>query len=440
MTTRLGFSVGGLRRVALAMGLALIVGGAARAQDAALRDRVQQLVGRLQGGTAAEQEAAETALVGLGARALPVLPEPSTLADAASRERLERVRRAIEESGQARAGEASKVTIRGKGLRLSEALQALQKQSGNVVTDLREQNNQQADNPAIDLDLENSTFFEALAAIAGAAKLSPYFYTDDGSVGLMAGGMMDGAPDEGNPDPRVVLSGPFRVELQEIVAKREFGTGQSAANARLEIAWEPRLRPMLLQLDAAGITVTDDQRRSVAPSLGEEATSIPLNAANPIAEVNLNMAAPDRSARSLASLKVAGKMTLPAGVRTFKFDNLSHPEDRQQGQVTVSLVSTTVEDFTWKVRILVGIPGQGELDSYQQSLMNNRVWLQKADGSRFEQNGGYSDLGTAEGKVGFEYVFVDAPGKPSDYALVYEAPSEVKTVPVTFEFRDVPLP
>jgi hypothetical protein len=437
------------RAWALRICLGLLLASNARAQDAALRDRVQQLVGRLQSGSADEQAAAESALVALGARALPVLPEPDTLPNAAARERLARVRSAIEEAAQAHSGEASHVTIQGQGIRLSEALQTLQKQSGNRVTDLREQNGQPADNPAINLDLKDATFFEALDTMARLAGLTPYFYTDDGSIGLMAAGGMDSTDnnntnngaDTAKPDPRVAFSGPVRVELQEIVVKREFGTGRSAANARLDLAWEPRLRPMLLTLNAAAVTVTDDQGRTVPPSLEGETTSIPLNAASPIAEINLNMAAPERSARSLASLKVEARMTLPAGVRTFRFADLSHPEDRQMGQVSVSLVSTTVEDFQWKVRVLVGIPGQSEsLDSYQQSLMNNRLWLQKADGSRFEHNGGYSDLGASDGKVGFEYVFVDAPGKPSDYSLVYETPSEVATVPVTFEFKDVPLP
>jgi hypothetical protein len=35
---------------------------------------------------------------------------------------------------------------------------------------------------------------------------------------------------------------------------------------------------------------------------------------------------------------------------------------------------------------------------------------------------------------------VDAPGKPAEYRLVYETPSKVITIPLEFEFKDVPLP
>ena len=79
-------------------------------------------------------------------------------------------------------------------------------------------------------------------------------------------------------------------------------------------------------------------------------------------------------------------------------------------------------------------------ESYRQGLFNNRLWLQKADGSRFEHNGGFSNTGSDGGKLGFEYLFVDAPGKPADYQLVYETPSKVVTIPLEFEFKDVPLP
>ena len=122
--------------------------------------------------------------------------------------------------------------------------------------------------------------------------------------------------------------------------------------------------------------------------------------------------------------------------------DLSKPGTQTEGDVSIELASTEVEDFVWKVRVLVGYAGGAgpELDSYQQGLMNNRLWLQKPDGSRFEQNGGFSSLGSADGKLGFEYLFVDAPGKPSDYSLVYETPSRVVTIPLEFEFRDVPLP
>ena len=96
----------------------------------------------------------------------------------------------------------------------------------------------------------------------------------------------------------------------------------------------------------------------------------------------------------------------------------------------MTLESAEVDEQVWKVNVEVAYPGGGPaFESYRQGLFNNRLWLQKADGSRFEHNGGFSNTASDGGKLGFEYLFVDAPGKPADYQFVYETPSKVRDHP-----------
>ena len=79
----------------------------------------------------------------------------------------------------------------------------------------------------------------------------------------------------------------------------------------------------------------------------------------------------------------------------------------------MTLEDTEVDEQVWKVNVTLAYPGEGPaFESYRQGLFNNRLWLQHADGSRFEHNGGFSNTGSDGGKLGFEYLFVDAPGKP----------------------------
>jgi hypothetical protein len=427
----------------------LIVSGvvaAASAQDAALKDRVAQLVERLGSADASARQTAEEALRALGPKALPLLPaEPPQGADDDQRKRLDGVRDALERAEEAASLEASRITIEGQGIRFTEALRQLQSQSGNRITDLREAYGAEATNPTLDLSIRGRPFFEALDELARKAGVAPMFYTGDGSIGLMPAASAEEAQPsayaKAGSGP-VKLSGPFRVELKSFGAVRDLASGQARANAKMEFAWEPRLRPMLLALRADQLEIVDDRGESVPPDVMEESTSVVLRPENPVAEINLNMTAPDRSARALKKLTLRGDVTVPAGLRRFRFPKLDAANvSQEQGDVKLTLESTEVEDNIWKVRVRLEMPGEGPaFDSYQQGLFNNQLWLERADGSRFDQNGGFSTLSVGPGRLGFEYLFVDAPGKPSDYQFVYETPSRVTTIPVEVTFEDVPLP
>ncbi|WZO99077.1 hypothetical protein EP7_000670 [Isosphaeraceae bacterium EP7] len=411
--------------------------------DDALRDRVAQLVEKLAAAKVEARDSAEKALITLGARALPLLPEAAKVgAGANDRDtRLERVRSAIRESLDKLNLGASTVTLQGKGIRLSEALQRIQAQTGNPITDLREQMGAEATNPGLDLDLKDRPFFEAIDDVAAKAGLALNFFTGDGTLGLTAGAM-PAAPDKARASSYMINTGPFRVMLKQVGTLRDFQSGAATSNLQLEVGWEPRLRPMLLALKSEGIEVVDDLGKSVAADVQNMSTDVALRPDNPAAELNLNLAAPDRAAKMLAKLKVSASVTVPAGLRTFRFSKIEAPGVVQtQGDIAVTLDSFEVDEQVWKFHVDIKYPDGGPaFESFRQGLFNNRLWLQKADGSRFEHNGGYSNLSADGGKLSFEYLFVDVPDKPGDYQLAYETPSKVIEIPLDFEFKDVPLP
>ena len=424
----------------------IAVGSAPDQSSDALRDRVAQLVARLGGGDLAARDAAEKSLIELGARVLPILDEAPVAAKpgapgADQEARLDRVRAAIAEAGERVNLGASIVTLKGTGLRLSEALKQLQAASGNSIVDLREQYGAEVTNPAIDVDLVDRPFFEVLDAVARKGGVSVSSFTGDGTIGIMAGAM-PGATD--NPGPAIVplYSGPFRVQLRQVAAVRDFAAGTGSANLQVELAWEPRLRPMILAIKGDGITGKTDDGKPLVPTVSGESNDVVLRPENPSAEVNLNIEPPDRAARRIESFAVRGEVTLPAGLKTFRFNDLAARDARiKQGEIAVTMQSVVVEEDTWKVGIIVEYPGTGPaFESYRQGLFNNRIWLQRADGSRFELNGGMNDSGVDGGRLAFEYLFVAAPGKPADYAVVYETPSRIVSIPLMFEFKDIPLP
>ncbi len=317
---------------------------------------------------------------------------------------------------------------------MTEALQQIQKQTGNIISDVRERLGAEVTNPALDLEIRDKPFLEALDQIAKQAEVMTEFYTGDGSVGISSGGTAAKTP--------IQYSGPFRIALKQIGVVRDFAAGSSSATVQLEAAWEPRLRPMLLKLKADELKITDDQGKEVKAQVEMESDEVVVRPENPVAEINLNLQAPERTAKQIKSLRVKAELTIPAGIKVFRFPSLAQENvTRKQGDVSVMLQGMEIDEQVWKVNVELAYPGEGPaFESYRQGLFNNRVWLQRADGSRFEQNGGFNNTSADGGKLGFEYLFVDAPGKPADYQLVYETPSKVVTIPLEFEFKDVPLP
>jgi hypothetical protein len=410
--------------------------GQSEASDAALRDRVTQLVERLGSDNPEARESAMAALTKLGPKILPLLPDTAALPAGARKEQVEKLRAALRQAADEINPGATRVTLEGKGIRLTEALQQLQKQTGNAITDMREQLGADVTNPALDLQIRDKPFFEAFAEVARLAEVGMEFYSGDGSIGIKP------AMTDASGATPIQFTGPFRIALKQIGLARDFEAGTNLANLQFEAAWEPRLRPMLLTLKADEIKVVDDRGKEVKPQMQDQSDEVVVRPENPVAEINLNLQAPERDAKKLKSLKVKAELTIPAGIKVFRFPNLGQENvNLKQGDVGVTLQDVEVEEQTWKVHVELTYPGEGPaFESYRQGLFNNRIWLQRSDGSRFEHNGGFNSTGSDGGKLGFEYIFVDAPGKPSDYQLVYETPSKVITIPLEFEFKDVPLP
>ena len=293
--------------------------------------------------------------------------------------------------------------------RLSEVVQKLQAMSGNPLSDLREAEGAEAGNPSLDLDIENKPFLEALDIVAKKGGFTPSFYTGDGTIGLMPGPMADNATPDVNKS-MLVYPGPFRVAFKQFGVVRDLQTDVATASAQFEVGWEPRLRPMLLKLKTDESKIVDDLGKEVEVQVKDEETTVVLRPENPVADVNLTLKAPQRAAKMLKSVKLKADLTIPAGLKTFKFPTIAvkDPVTLKQKDIEVTLESTEVDEQVWKVNVVLAYPGGGEaFESYRQGLFNNRLWLQKADGSWFEHNGGFSNTSADEGKLGFEYLFVD---------------------------------
>lgn len=101
----------------------------------------------------------------------------------------------------------------------------------------------------------------------------------------------------------------------------------------------------------------------------------------------------------------------------------------------------TTDEGVWAARFIVERKMQGtETESYLRAEMKNELYLLAADGRRVLQDGGMNVQDLGDGRVEYEYLFVDVPGTVLDYKLVIEIPAGLVRAPVPFQFADVPLP
>lgn len=426
--------------------------GYTQGQDA-LRDRVSQLLEKLSSADEAQASSAEESLIKLGTKILPILPESSGKADSAGRDaRLKKIRAALATSTKT-SPEASKVTLQGPGIRLTDALKSLQQQSGNSIVDLREQNGQESGNPTLNLDLKDAPFFVALDDIAKKAGLALNFYTAENAIGLLNSAETQNAASgqvgAGSSQPGgkfVKYQDAYRISLNRIGITSDLNNAAPhTANLQMELAWEPRLRPIMIKLRTDQIEASDDKGRKIAASTTGESMELAIRPENPIVDLNLNLAAPPRDAARIAKMQITADLTIPLAKTTLTIAKITDQgKETSVGDSSLRLMGFEAEAPVWKVTVELKLPtpkGAENLDSYRQANLTPQVALVKADSARIPLNGGFSTTqGTAPNRVIYEFLFVDIPGKPDDHGLVVEFPGELKTIPVKWTFQDIPLP
>jgi hypothetical protein len=338
-------------------------------------------------------------------------------------------------------------TLQGKDLELPKVLAELAKQTGNTVEDRRREKT----DIRIKLDLKNVTFWQGLDTIAKEADLRVNPYERDGKLALADG------PYLAMPTS---YSGLFRVTIKRLDTSKMLDTDSHQLIVFLEVSWEPRFKPLLMETRPDSLVVQDDKGRAV--EVGEDGKG-KGNVGNKMAtEIRVPMPAPQRSALRLGVFKGKLAATGPTRMLTFTFDKLSKIEKgvgarkETKDGVTVHLRELRAEqeedEQIWAVGLMLEYPAGGpKLESFQSSLVSNEIYLEKEkDGikQRFPNNLAYETGGgdMDDNKEVIRYRFGDDSskklvlGKFSDWKIVYRIPGRMTEVPIPFEFKDVALP
>lgn len=399
--------------------------------------QVRRLVRQLDDNQLVLRQAAEQELIELGPSILERLPVPGRGATAEVRVRLERIRKRLEAAASEAAARPSRVTLRG-ALPLSEALAALQQQTGNRIVDFRRRFGQQPADPVLNLDLDDAPFWPALDEVLDQAALTTYNFS--GEQGALA--VVGRHPDERRRAAGAVYRGLFRIEVLRVQATRELrNPTNEALRLTVELAWEPRVSPILLRIPLAELRAADEAGRPVAAGADRASLEVPIENTMPAAEVQVPLALPERRAERIASLEGQLSALLPGRVETFEFGQLAQARNVPQSRAGVTVILDQVRKNVDvdEVRLRVRFDEAGEaLESHRNWIYKNEAYFLDPDGQRFE-HAGLQPFRQAANEVGVVYLS-DRAGGLADCTFVYRTPTMLLRVPVEFELRDIPLP
>jgi hypothetical protein len=420
---------------------------AASADDPAVSQRIAQLVEQLNADEAAQRDDAEKQLIELGLKGgvdagdafIDKLPKPNDRMPQEVQARLARVASEVRSRMAKKSIEATHVTLDVKEAPLAEVLAALEKQTGNRLSDYREQFGQEVGEKKITLKVDNEPFWSALDKLLDAAQMSPYGFSGEDSLALV-----DREQGALRRSGRAEYAGPFRIEAMTIGAQRGLRTpDQSNLRVELEISWEPRLKPISLTQAADDLKATTDDGRDVPPPAEEAVFDVEVEPGTNASEVTLPLQLPDRASKSLSS--IAGKFTalVPGRIVDLKWDKLVGAKEvsQQAGGVTVTLDRVVKNQALWEVHMRIRVESlESGLESHRGWVFQNVTFLTDKDGEKLDHAGFETTMQT-EKEAGFAYLFELPEGrKISDYTWVYRTPASIISMPIEYELEDIPLP
>jgi hypothetical protein len=414
------------------------VGQADEGIDQAVRLQVVRLVRELDDDQLDRREAAERGLIALGPDVLDLLPPVTRRTSAEAKVRLERIRRALEQAAAEAAAQASVVTLSGTML-LSEAFAAVEKQTGNKIVDWRKRFHQQQGDPQVTVDFAKTPFWAALDDLLDQARMTVYnFGGEPGAVTVIAR-----TQEEFTRVGRATYSGLFRFEGTRLQAIRDLrNPANQSLRLSMEVAWEPRISPIVLQVPLDSLEAIDDQGNQLTIDDRRSRFEVPVESNISASELVVPLALPPRTVQSIGSLKGTLWALVPGAVEAFEFGDLQNARSVQQRRAGVTVILDQVRRNAdlHEVRIRVQFDkAQNALESHRGWIYNNDAYLLDSDGNRVE-HAGLQATRQAETEVGVAYLLEDIEGGLEGCKFVYKTPAAIVKMPVKYELKDIQLP
>ena len=414
--------------------------------ETSIGQNVDQLVRQLNDDQATHRDEAEQSLLKLAPTNnvdqcdafLELLPKPVDEMPAEVRLRLARIRKQIETEQSSRVLATSRLTLSAQSMELEQLFEQIRTQTGNRLTDHREQFGQNATPRPVTIELTDEPFWPALDKILDAAKMTVYPFSGEETLALI--------DREQGALPRITgasYAGPFRIEAVNVVARRNLRSPeQQGTRVELEIAWEPRLRPIALSQPIESLEITADDGSPIAVANSQAVLNVEVQPGSHATELTIPLVLPPRSVAKLASFK--GKMSalVPGRLVDFKFQDLDKPQGATQsrGGVTVELKGIRKNQELWEVHMQLKVEStETGLESHRGWVFSNLTYMLNQRGEIIDHAGFETTMQSAS-EVGLAYFF-DLPNDDlGDYTWVYRTPAAIVRMPIEYELKDILLP
>jgi len=396
-----------------------------------LTAEVRRLVRQLDANQRAERDQAEEALLGLGVDALGLLPPITAQTPAEVKERLGRVRKALETQQVAAFSNPALITLQGERP-LADVFRALQDQSGNQVVGFERRGGK------IRAEFDKTSYWQALDAVLDQAELRV------NELGGQEGALVVQARSEGEL-PRVgraVYPGAFRIEPLRLEARRDLrNPAVNVLQLSLGIAWEPRIQPISLRQLLSEVEVRDDRGETIAVSGQQGTRNVPVEFGMSAIDFGIPLELPSREARQIATVQGRFTAMVPGRPETFEFTNLEQSRDVEQERagIAVTFERLTKNVDLYQVRLRVRFDAaDGALASHRGWIYRNPAHIIDAQGVKID-NIGLEETRREEDEAGVAYLF-ELPAGPKGCKFVYQTPALILQLPIEYELKDIPLP
>ena len=426
----------------------LLALSSSRAQDLdpQLVDRIEPLVRQLNDVEADRRNEAEQALVEMAPthdvaandKFLLALPKPQEGMPEEVRLRLTRIRRQIETKQANQALAASKITLSAQEMEIADVFEQIEKQTGNRLVDYRKQFGQDTQVRRITIEIADEPFWPAIDKILDESVMSLYPYSGEKALAAI--------DRELTTVSRVGLAayaGPFRIEAVNVVAQLGLRSiKRQSASIELEIAWEPRLRPIALSQPIESLEVVADDGSKIALASPQASLDVEVQPGTHATELNIPLVLPPRSVSTIATFKGELSALVPGRSVEFRFDDLEAAKgvEKQQGGVKVVLDGVRKNQELWEIHMRLKVESEeAGLESHRGWVFQNTTYLLNKN-DEIVDHAGFETTLQSEREVGLAYFFELPDDDLSQYTWVYQTPAAIVRVPVKYELKDIPLP